>query len=127
MDANLLLWVGQVLLALAFGTVSYTHSLGFETSRVRPGMEWLDAVGRDRMRVIAGFELLGALGLILPGLTGILPILTPIAALLLAVLMVLAGAFHLRRSGEVPNTVLNLVLGVMALAIAYGRFVVRPL
>jgi hypothetical protein len=41
--------------------------------------------------------------------------------------MVFAAIFHVRRSGELPNTVFNLVLGVFAAAVAYGRFVIAPI
>jgi hypothetical protein len=44
MDANPLLWIGQVLLALAFLTVGYGHSLGFDQWSIRPGMTWIGDV-----------------------------------------------------------------------------------
>jgi hypothetical protein len=62
-----------------------------------------------------------------PAATGILPWLTPLAAAMLALVMVLAIAFHARRPGEAPNIVINAVLGVVALVVAYGRFVLQPL
>lgn len=126
MDANLLLWIGQILLALAFLGAGYSHSLGFERSSTRPGMDWMAAVGRDRMRVIGGLEILGSIGLILPAVTGILPWLTPVAATCLAVVMVLAIVFHARRPGEGRNIVLNVILGAIAALVAYGRFVIAP-
>jgi hypothetical protein len=67
MNTNLLLWIGQILLAQAFLMVGYGHSIGFPQWSVRKGMTWLADVGRDRMRVIAGLETLGAIGLICPG------------------------------------------------------------
>ena len=90
-------------------------------------MTWLADVGRDRMRIIGTLELLGAIGLVVPAASGILPWLTPVAASCLAILMVLAAAFHLRRPGEGQNIVLNAILGAIALAVAYGRQVVEPL
>jgi uncharacterized membrane protein len=127
MDANLLLWIGQVLLALAFGVVGYNHSLGFDNWSKQPRQEWMLAVGKDRMRIIGFLEILGAIRLIVPAATKILPWLTPLAAALLAVLMVFAAIFHARRRGELPNTVFNLVLGLFAAAVAYGRFVIAPI
>jgi uncharacterized membrane protein len=126
MDAKLLLWIGQVLLALAFLMVGYGHSLGFEQSATRPGMGWLAAVGRDRMRIIGGLEILGSVGLILPAVTGVLPWLTPVAATCLAVVMGLAVVLHARRPGEGMNIVFNVLLGAIAALVAYGRFVVAP-
>lgn len=55
-----------------------------------------------------------------------LPWLTPLAAVCLAIVMVLAIALHLRRPGEARNVFLNVLLGVIALIVAYGRFVVSP-
>jgi crotonobetainyl-CoA:carnitine CoA-transferase CaiB-like acyl-CoA transferase len=127
MNANLLLWIGQVLLALAFLSVGYGHTLAFGQWSIRPGMTWLAAAGRDRMRIIGGLEALGAIGLILPAATGILPWLTPVAASCLAVIMALAAVYHLRRPGEGRNVVLNVILGAMAVLVAYGRFVVARL
>jgi hypothetical protein len=126
MGANLLLWIGQILLALAFLVDGYIHTIGFDRSSVQPGMTWLADVGRDRMRIIGGLETLGAIGLILPAVTGILPWLTPVAASCLAMVMVLAAAFHLRRAGEGQNIVLNVILFAIAVLVAYGRFVVAP-
>lgn len=124
MDANLLLWVGQILLALAFLVVGYGHSLAFERWSARRGMGWMTAVGRDQMRAIGGLEILGSVGLILPAATGILPWLTPTAAASLAILMALASVLHARRPGEGLNIVNNIVLGTVAALVAYGRFVV---
>ena len=123
-DANLLLWIGQILLAMAFLVDFYIHTVGFDTLSVRPGMTWLADVGRDRMRAIGVLEGLGAIGLVLPAATGILPWLTPVAATCLAILMVFAAVFHLRRPGEAQNVVLNVFLGVSAVLVAYGQFVV---
>lgn len=127
MDANMLLWIGQILLGLAFLGVGYGHVLRFEQMSTRPGMTWLAAVGRDRMRIIGSLEILGAIGLIVPAATGVLPWLTPVAAIALAVLMVLAAVLHLRRPGEGRNIVVNVFLGAIAALVAYGRFVIAPL
>jgi len=105
----------------------YLHTLAFERSSTQPRMMWLTAVGRDRMRIIGILEILGAIGLVVPAATGVLPWLTPLAAASLAVLMVLAAAFHARRPGEGPNIVFNLIIGAIAALIAYGRFAVAPL
>jgi uncharacterized membrane protein YphA (DoxX/SURF4 family) len=79
------------------------------------------------LHVVAGVaEILGGLGLVLPGLTRIRPELTPPAALGLVVVMVGAAAWHLTR-GEVPNVAMNFVLGALAAFVAYGRWRIRPL
>lgn len=127
MDANVLLGIGQILLALTFAAVGYSHAFGFERAAQRPRMGWMSAVGRQSMAVIGVLAVLGAIGLILPAATGILPWLTPTAAAALALLMVFAAMFHARRPGEGPNIVGNAVLGVVAALVAYGRFIAAPL
>jgi uncharacterized membrane protein SirB2 len=70
---------------------------------------------------------MAAAGLILPGVTGIAPWLTPTAAACVIVLMIFAVIFHARRQGEAANIANNVFLGVLAALVAYGRFVVAPL
>jgi hypothetical protein len=71
--------------------------------------------------VIGVCEILGGIGVILPAATGILAGLTPLAATLLSVLMLLAAGFHFFRR-EFPNIIFNLVLFALAAFVAYGRF-----
>jgi len=73
------------------------------------------------VRFIGAAELAGALGLILPAATRILPVLTPLAASGLLLIMVLAAGFHISR-GEISNLPVNAVLGSLAAFIAWGRF-----
>ncbi|HEU5100878.1 MAG TPA: DoxX family protein [Roseiflexaceae bacterium] len=78
------------------------------------------------LRIFIGVvEILGAIGAIVPPLVNVLPILAPIAAAGLAIVMVLAAVYHIPRR-ENPNIVLNLVLVALAVFVAYGRFVLLP-
>jgi uncharacterized membrane protein YphA (DoxX/SURF4 family) len=126
MDTDVVLWVLQVLLALAFLAAGIGHILNYDRMATQPGMAWVTAVGRDRLRIIGVLEVLGAIGVVLPALTGILPWLVPTAAAALAVLMVAAAVFHLRRPGEGRNIAVNSVLGLLALVVAIGRFAIIP-
>jgi uncharacterized membrane protein len=73
------------------------------------------------VKVVGAFEVAGGLGLVLPALTGILPILTPIAACCLALVMVLAIGFQVRRGGwkDLP---VNVVFAVACVFVAVARF-----
>jgi hypothetical protein len=71
-------------------------------------------------------EVLAAAGLFLPGLTGILAWLTPLAAVGLVIVMIGALGFHVIRR-EYPNLVVNLILLTLAVIVAYGRSVLAPL
>lgn len=72
------------------------------------------------IRFIAIAEVAGALGLILPGLLRIRPLLTPLAALGLVLDMIGATTYNL-ISGEIGAAVTTVVLGLICLLIAYGR------
>ena len=124
---DIILWILQVLLAVVFLGIGFSHAFRFDQMAAQPQTSWMLAVGRQQMRVIGILEILGAIGLILPALTGILPWLTPVAASALALLMVFAIVFHARRSGEGANITFNVALGVVALVIAVGRFAIEPL
>ncbi len=126
LNINIALWALQILLAVLFVLFGYVHSVRYEQTAAMPMTAWMTIVGRDRMRIIGGLELLGAIGLLLPALTRILPWLTPLAAASLALLMLFAFIFHIPRR-EFPNMIGNAVLGVLAAIVAYGRFVVEPI
>jgi len=101
-------WILAGLLALFFlysGGVKVVRS----RDRLRPMMGWVDAVPLPFVRTIGALEVLAALGLILPPLTGIAAALALAAAIGLAVLQLAAIGLHLRR-GEAKLIGLNLVL-----------------
>jgi uncharacterized membrane protein YphA (DoxX/SURF4 family) len=127
MDPNVALWILQALLALAFLGAGAGHILKYDRMATQPRMSWVTSVGRDRLRIIGVLEVLGAIGVVLPAVTGVLPWLVPVAAAFLALLMAIAVVFHARRPGETSNMVFNLVLGVLALCVAIGRSVISPL
>jgi len=77
------------------------------------------------IRFVGVAEVLGALGLILPGLVRIRPGLTPLAAAGLVILMVGATTLTL-ASGEVSMALLPLVTGLLAAFVAYGRWRLAP-
>ncbi len=121
---NISLWVLQVLLAAAFLMAGVTH--GFQYERAKTQLKWPADVPRPMVTFIGISEILGAGGLVLPALTGILPWLTPLAALGLAIIMVLASGFHAMRR-EYRSIVFNLVLLALATFVAYGRWLIAPL
>ena len=85
-------------------------------------MGYVNDFSPNIIRGIGLLEALGAIGVVLPALTGILPWLTPVAAIGLVLTMLGAMATHLRRK-EPQMLVGNLVLLSLAAFVAYGRFV----
>ena len=84
-------------------------------------MGWVEDFSDPGVRAIGALELLGALGLLVPAVTGVATALVPITALGLALLMVGAAATH-RRRGELPLIGINAVLLVLAVVVAWARF-----
>ena len=73
------------------------------------------------IRIIGILELLGMIGIIVPWLTGIALLLTPITAVGFAIIMVFAAPIHYKRK-EPRNVATNLILLILAIFTAYGRF-----
>ena len=122
---NIALWIIQVLLALLFlfagGTklvmsIEAMRALGPPNQILLPGL---------LIRFIGVCEVLGALGLILPGLFRIKPGLTPLAAAGLVIIMIGAVVTTL-LSGDVTPALFPLVVGILAALVAYGRWRLSP-
>ncbi len=118
------LWVVQVLLALAFLGAGATK-LSQPKEKLLKNMAWVEDFSQPAVRLIGAVEVLGAIGVVVPALTGILPWLTPLAALGLVLLMIGAALTHLRRT-EYGNVAVNALLLILAAFVAYGRFFVLP-
>jgi putative oxidoreductase len=113
------LWAVQIVLGLAF-VMAGSMKTSTPYAELAQKMAWVGAVPEGLVRLIGISELLGGLGLIVPAATRIKPWLTPLAAAGLVVVMVLALGFHLSR-GEVSVLPVNLVLGLLAAFVAWGR------
>jgi uncharacterized membrane protein YphA (DoxX/SURF4 family) len=122
---NIVLWILQILLALAFamaGIIKVTQPV----DKLEARMGWVKDVRPRGVRLIGSLEILGAIGLILPAVTGIWPWLTPVAAAGIALIMVGAMFTHGRR-GEFSSISMNVVLLALALFVVFGRFVLVPI
>ena len=116
---NIALWIVAVLTALTFAAAG-TRKLTQPKDKLKQQMGWVEDFTPATIRFIGAMEVLGALGLILPAVTGIAPVLVPLAAAGLAVVMVLASVVHLRR-GEPKVLPVNIVLFLLAAFVAIGR------
>jgi uncharacterized membrane protein YphA (DoxX/SURF4 family) len=123
--ANTVLWILQILAGVLF---VLTGSLKLTQSKEKLGASaaWVEDYSAAQLRLIGSAELLGALGLVLPGLTGIMLILTPVAASCLALMMMGAIYTHFRRK-EYRKLVLPAVMLLVLLVIAIGRLWILPL
>lgn len=116
------LWIIQVLLALLFLLAGGTKLVLPLESLTQPGQIQLPGLF---IRFIGVVEVLGALGLVLPGLLRIKPGLTPLAAAGLVIVMIGAVAVT-AASGQVSTAIFPLVIGLLAAFVAYGRWRLAP-
>ena len=120
---NALLWVLQAALVLILVPAAITRAAAYDFAKDR--MAWVAAVPRPLLLFISFAEILGAVGLVLPGLTGVAPQLTSAAAVGLAVIQALAFGFHVSRH-EPRNASANVGLLALLVAVALGRSVFSP-
>jgi uncharacterized membrane protein YphA (DoxX/SURF4 family) len=117
---NIALWIIQVLLALLFlfsGVMKFVMPIEVMTKQVRlPGLF---------LHFIGVAEMLGGLGLILPWVTRIKPVLTPLAAAGLLIIMIGATVVTAMYV-SIPQAVLPFVVGILTAIVAFGRWHSRP-
>ncbi len=121
---NIALWIAQVLLAVVFFATGFMKAF-MPLDRLSKSLDWVKEAPAPAVRFIGIAEILGALGLVLPTLTGIMPWLTPLAAVGLALVMIGASVFNASR-GEHQKIALTVVLLLLAAFVAYGRFIPIP-
>jgi uncharacterized membrane protein YphA (DoxX/SURF4 family) len=125
---NTVLWILQGLIAVMFAMTGFMKLVKSKNELQNQGerMKWVESVSGRNLKFIGLLELLAALGLILPPLTGILIWLTPLAATGLALNMIAAMLLHIRRRDDAKAISMNIMLMLLAGFIAYGRFVMEP-
>jgi len=119
------LWVVQVVLAISFIWAAWMK-LFQPIDRLSVMWPWTGQVPMTLVKFTGIIDFLGAMGLILPSLLRIQPRLTPIAAMAIIVLMLCASVFHIMR-GEASVIGVNIVFGIMAAFVAWGRFTKAPI
>jgi hypothetical protein len=119
---NILLWVLQVLLALAF--VAHGWILLFPPASI---VEQMNASMPRWFQLFLGVaEVLAGVGLTLPGVSRIQPRLVPCAAAGIMIVLICATIFHVMR-GEISSAAITAVLLVIATFVAYMRWRVMPI
>ncbi len=119
---NIALWIIQALLAFAFCGAGGAKLAKSRTALLTDKrMGWANDFSSSQIKLIGLAEVLGGIGLILPHALHILPVLTPLAAAGLALLMAAAAITHLRRK---ESAVVPAILGLLSAGVAAGRFLV---
>lgn len=118
---NTTLWIIQGILSAVFllaGLMKLTES----KKMLADQLTWTNDFSLRDIRMIGLSELLCGIGILLPHHTGIAPILTPVAAVGICLIMLLAMAtVHFKRK-ENRSIAGNIILFLMAAFVAYGRF-----
>jgi uncharacterized membrane protein YphA (DoxX/SURF4 family) len=123
---NLALWIIAIVLAVGFGASGLMKIFRGKEQLVASGFGWAQDFSPTIIRLIGVAEILGAIGLVLPAARHIAPILVPLAAVGLALVMAGAAVVHARRK-EAPMVAINAVLLALAVVVAWGRFGPYPL
>jgi len=117
---NIVLWIVAGLLALAFlaaGTMKAVQPKAALSAK----MGWVDDFSAGLVKTIGILEILAAIGLILPAALDIAPVLVPLAASGLVLMMIGAIVVHVRRK-EYQALPANLIFLLLAAFVAWGRF-----
>ena len=118
---NLALWIVAIVLAAVFAGSGLMKQFVPKDKLVMSGQGWAQDFSPTSIRLIGLPEILGAAGLLLPAATHIVPILVPLAAIGLVLVMVGAAVVNARRKDGAVIAV-NLVLIALAVVVAWGRF-----
>lgn len=112
------LWIASGLLAIAMVGAGGVK-LATPRDQLMKKMKWAATWSDRNVKLLGLAEVLGGLGVVVPHLTGILPVLTPIAAVCLSVLMIGAVKTHVDLSEPVAPPA---ILALLGLFVALGRF-----
>jgi len=118
---SIALWIVQGLLAAVFGGSGVVKATRDRKRLFDDGITWVEDFPAGAVKAIGVLEVLAAVGLILPAATGIAPVLTPLAAVGIALMMAGAAVVHFRR-GEIAFIGVIAVLFTAAAFVAWGRF-----
>ncbi|HYG40723.1 MAG TPA: DoxX family protein [Cytophagales bacterium] len=112
------IWTMQGILAAIF-TASGLYIL-INTEKLKSKLSWLNAYSPTMVAFICIAKIAGAIGLVLPMLTGILPVLTPLASIGIALIMLLALVYHVRKK-EYKDMPATIIFFIMAMFVALYR------
>ncbi|MFF5111184.1 DoxX family protein [Streptosporangium sp. NPDC000509] len=118
---NIALWAVQILLAGMFLIAGLTKATQPREELIPKLGGWVEDFSAAQIKGIGVLEVLAGVGLVLPAVSGILPVLTPLAAVGLVITMIGAIVVHVRRK-EYSALVMNVILLLLAGFVAWGRF-----
>jgi uncharacterized membrane protein len=118
---NIILWIVQGFLAIVF-IIAGVLKTKTPKDKLLKQLPWIKDYSFGTVKLIGISEFLGGVGLIIPWMTGIARILTPISAIGICIIMVLALATEHLKKKEYKEVAFNAVLLLLAAFVAVGRF-----
>jgi uncharacterized membrane protein YphA (DoxX/SURF4 family) len=117
---NFAIWGAQVVLALAFLASGATKVMR-PRLELQARMPYVEDLSDSQTKTIGGLELLAAVGLILPSVFNVAPLLSAVAAGGLVLLMIGAIGVHVRRGEADARLAVNVILLALALVVTWAR------
>ena len=127
---NTVLWILQVILSIKLISVAFTHGVRHDQAHMQQAIRKTGHMARPLLMVIAMLMLAGAISLLLPAAFRVPTWITPLAAALLAGLMLCSSVFHINcreKPAIITGIIADLVLFAIAAFVAYGRWIILPL
>jgi len=119
------LWIIQGILAVKLLSTSFTHAFRQDLTTMQEAIGSMGSASRPLLYTSACLTFLGALGLILPGLLPLPPIIVPLTAGVTALLLLVSIPLHM-IGREQPKVFVSLILLIMTVFVAYGRWYLAP-
>jgi uncharacterized membrane protein YphA (DoxX/SURF4 family) len=117
---NILLWIVAAVLAAMF-LLAGAMKVAMPKEKLLPTMQWAKTWSVGQLKSLGAVEVLGAIGLILPRALHIAPVLTPLAAVGCAIVMIGATITHIRMK-DYKGVGMPATLLILAIVVAAGRF-----
>ena len=121
------LWAAQIVLAIAYGASGVMNGFMSVNGLTAMGMSHAAVLPYWLLRFLGITELAGTVGIILPALTRIKPVFTPLAALGFTAIQVLAIGYHITRGEFAMMAPINLTLLALSLFVLWGRLRKAPI
>lgn len=113
-------WIIQILLSAMFIMAGFMKAFT-PIEALAVNMPWVNDFSISTVRFIGAMEIIGGLGLLLPSLLRIKPVLTPLAGAGLALIMLFALIYHVGK-GEFAALPVNIIMGGLSLFVAWARY-----
>ena len=117
---NTALWIAQIILAAAFLYSGINKSGLSQQQLIAKGQTGVAGLSPAFIRFIGITEIAGAIGIILPCLLNIAPVLTPVSAIGFGIVMIPAAFIHARLK-EPKNIATNVILFALSVFVVWGR------